>query len=136
MMSIIINGDSMIPFLKPMAEVKFKSVPANVVRIGDIVTYYEKNSHIMVIHRVIRKNKNGYLVKGDNNWHVDPVILTSKELLVLKEVSYKNRIMKTDTAYGNIVNKLFLCLSLLRLFPLIHRRRLREKQVVDERMEQ
>ena len=126
-MSIKINGDSMIPFLKPMAEVKFKSVPANIVRMGDIVTYYEKNSHIMVIHRVVRKSKNGYLVKGDNNWHIDPVILSSKELLVLKEVSYKNRIRKTDTQYGNMVNKLFLCLSLLRFFPFIHRRRLRKK---------
>lgn len=127
MMSIKINGDSMIPFLKPMAEVKFKSVPANIVRMGDIVTYYEKNSHIMVIHRVVRKSKNGYLVKGDNNWHIDPVILSSKELLVLKEVSYENRIRKTDTQYGNMVNKLFLCLSLLRFFPFIHRRRLRKK---------
>lgn len=60
-----------------------------------------------VFDRVVRKSKIGYLVKGDNNWHIDPVILNSKDLLVLKEVSYKNRIWETNTTYSNIINKIF-----------------------------
>ena len=89
----------------------------------------------MVIHRVIRKDKNGYVVKGDNNWFIDPVKLALKEFLVLKEVSYKTKSWKTDTVYGNMINKFFWGLSLLRFFPFIHRRRLRKKKVVNEHNE-
>lgn len=126
-MSIKINGDSMIPFLKPTAEVKFKSVSAHSIQTGDVIAFYEKSSHIMVIHRVVRKVKKGYLVKGDNNWHTDPIIISANEILVLKEVLYKNKVWKTDTRIGRVVNKLFWGLSIIRFFPLIHRRRFQRK---------
>lgn len=68
-------GDSMLPLLKPLTEIRIRPVPAGQVRVGDIVAYRRNGS--VCAHRVVRiaSKSDGVvlLTKGDNRSQQDPL---------------------------------------------------------------
>ena len=55
--------------------------PASNYRVGEIVAYWSTVLHTVVLHRIIAKDGNRYVFKGDNNHFIDPVRPTRSELL-------------------------------------------------------
>lgn len=68
-------GDSMLPLLKPLSEIRIRPVPAGRVRVGDIVAYRRNGS--VCAHRVVKIafKEDGVvlLTKGDNRSQQDPL---------------------------------------------------------------
>jgi signal peptidase I len=55
--------------------------PVSNYRVGEIVAYWSTLLHTVVLHRIIAKDGNAYVFKGDNNHFIDPVRPTRSELL-------------------------------------------------------
>ena len=45
---------------------------AKVYRVGEIVAYHNTAWHMVVMHRIIAREGNRYVFKGDNNTFIDP----------------------------------------------------------------
>jgi hypothetical protein len=50
-------------------------------RVGEIVAYHSTLLHVTVLHRIIGRDGNRYVFKGDNNHFIDPTHPTRAELL-------------------------------------------------------
>ncbi len=55
--------------------------PEATYRVGQIVAYHSTLLHVTVLHRIIRRDGNRYVFKGDNNDFIDPTHPTHAELL-------------------------------------------------------
>lgn len=55
--------------------------PASNYKVGDVVAYHSTLLHVTVLHRIIARQGNRYVFKGDNNNFIDPVKPTRTELL-------------------------------------------------------
>jgi signal peptidase I len=55
--------------------------PVSNYRVGEIVAYWSTLLHTVVLHRIIARDGNTYVFKGDNNHFIDPVRPTRSELL-------------------------------------------------------
>jgi signal peptidase I len=55
--------------------------PAAVYRVGDVVAYHSSVLHSIVLHRIIARDGDRYVFKGDNNGFVDPIHPLRDELI-------------------------------------------------------
>ena len=78
---IIVQGQSMLPTILPGSMVVIKE--ASSYHIDDIVAWEQRSgrlSHI-VVHRIIDKTDQGFVIKGDNNQNKDAGFPTSDDIL-------------------------------------------------------
>ncbi len=66
----IVSSDSMKPVLEMGDFIITKKVKEDELKVGDIIAYYDKENKLVVIHRIIRiekddKSNNLYVMKGD-----------------------------------------------------------------------
>ncbi len=54
---------------------------ASSYEVGDIVAYHTPGSAVVVLHRIIGGDANGFIVKGDNNESTDPSHPTASQLI-------------------------------------------------------
>jgi signal peptidase I len=54
---------------------------ADTYQVGQIVAYRVPAKHMVVLHRIIRGDANGFVIKGDNNESIDPLHPTAKQLI-------------------------------------------------------
>lgn len=55
-------------------------VCTNDYEVGDVAIYQKQNMKITIIHRIIEKNNNGYVFKGDNNIAPDPYMVNQNNI--------------------------------------------------------
>ena len=65
------KGFSMQPFIRNGDVLTLAPLSGREIRIGDIVACEEPVSGKLIVHRVVRKRGNGYLIKGDNSLKED-----------------------------------------------------------------
>jgi len=65
------KGFSMQPFVRNGDVLTLAPLSGRKIQIGDIVACEEPVLGKLIVHRVIRKTKKGYLVKGDNSYKAD-----------------------------------------------------------------
>lgn len=121
-----VQGQSMYPYLKPLDEVELINVPRDKVKIGDIVVYFDSFSKIMIVHRVVGKNKVHLIVKGDNNWKKDDRLINSKDVWIVDKI-YKGRynINSMHSFYRRLLNLMFVFLSISRINFFLHGKKIR-----------
>ena len=64
-----VTGISMMPLLRHLKDGVILVPPKNIRR-GDIVLFDRRNGRY-ALHRVIRKEKTGFTMAGDNQWHME-----------------------------------------------------------------
>ncbi|SHE31204.1 signal peptidase I [Clostridium fallax] len=74
----ILTG-SMEPKIKPGDIVLVKKVAEDELKEGDIITFKEDNR--IVTHRIVEKNNNGFITKGDNNNVKDSEIVKENNII-------------------------------------------------------
>ncbi len=72
---------------------------SNEYKENDIITYNVDNEYL-VTHRIIKKNGNNYITKGDNNNTIDSIIV--KEENIEGKVIYKFKLLKLLYKYWYI----------------------------------
>jgi len=103
--------------------------PAANYRVGEIVAYWSTLLHTVVLHRIIARDGNRYVFKGDNNHFIDPVRPTRSELLgkLWLHVPHLGRVLKM---LHTRVAAALLCVvvGLLTLFGVKEDRRRRRRR--------
>ena len=85
------GGNSMAPFIKDKDLVTIAPFAGGSLCLGTVVAYRHPVSRCLVIHRIVSKNRDGYVVKGDNCGFSDGVIHSGHVLGVLAEVKRQGR---------------------------------------------
>ena len=85
------KGFSMSPFIKDGDMVTLSPLNRALPRMGDVVAYIHPAIKRVFIHRVVRKNGDSYLMKGDNSLEVDGPVRAAKILGLVKRVDRGNR---------------------------------------------
>ncbi|MFH1613192.1 MAG: S26 family signal peptidase [bacterium] len=101
-------GTSMHPTIKN-GEILFLKKTSNFKK-GDVLFYSLENRFF--IHRLIKKTKNGFLVKGDMLPKFDALVKTEKILAVVEAIKKKEKIIKEN----KWKNYIFAILSQFNLF--------------------
>lgn len=90
-MKYTIRNCSMCPCLREGMEIKLRVQSIRLVRIGEIVAYYDRQSGKLILHRVISK-KGGFLyTKGDNNWFMDEQAINTRNVLIVYRIINNKR---------------------------------------------
>ena len=91
---IPITGTSMLPLLVQGRDSVILA-PADEVNIGDIIFYKRDDGHF-VLHRIIGKNENGYILCGDNQWVKEYGITDQHIIGVVIEIILDGKSIKVD----------------------------------------
>lgn len=123
--SLKAEGESMKPLLLPDDNVFIKKVGFNKLQIGDIIVY--KKNKRLITHRLIYKNKQHVITKGDNNLECDHKLLPKQivgkvikikrdniffipeQLYLIQSTHYLNEIIKLKQKFEkNNIDHVFL----------------------------
>ena len=121
------SGVSMEPFIKNKKDVVTLIEAGRKLRKGDVPLYRRSNGKV-VLHRVIGEDKNGYIMRGDNQWTNEYGIKDENILALLYSVKKGSREFKKDSAFCRLYE---FFLPLIRLvkksknFIIIRAKRLR-----------
>lgn len=99
------NGTSMLPMLRPGKDsVTIKR--ANKLFKNDVVLYKRMNGQY-VLHRIVGKRKDGYVMRGDNQWFFEKGI--SRQMIIGKVIAFT----RNDRRIGckNIEYRMYIGLS-------------------------
>mgnify|MGYP001590130163 CR=1 FL=1 len=55
-------------------------IKANDLKVGDIVIYQKAGDQFTIIHRIIEKREDGYIIKGDNNHGPDSGVVKPHQI--------------------------------------------------------
>jgi len=95
------SGDGLVlePFEKPSQ-----------LNVGDIIVYSSSDKLFDVVHRVIKKEKDGVITRGDNNNKIDPDIVPYAAIIgIVLSAKRKNKIFKVRRGiYGLAIHKVML----------------------------
>ena len=81
-----VKGHSMSPFIKDRDVVTISPLSGNSPGIGDVVAFIHPQNKRLLIHRVIRKEGEVYLVKGENASEADGLVKKENIFGVVRDV--------------------------------------------------
>lgn len=53
----------------------------NTYQTGDVAAYYDRPRNRVILHRIVDDRDDAFTLKGDNNPHVDPLLLREADLI-------------------------------------------------------
>jgi len=80
------KGHSMSPFIKDGDVVTISPLSGNSPGIGDVVAFIHPQNKRLIIHRVIRKGGDAYLLKGENASEADGLVKKENIFGVVRDV--------------------------------------------------
>lgn len=84
-------GFSMHPFIRHEDIITVAPLPAGGPVPGDIVAFVRPDIGKLIVHRVIAKTDDGYLIKGDNTENPDGIIPAANILAIVVRVEHKGK---------------------------------------------
>lgn len=91
------EGNSMIPVIRSGDAVYFKKVNNNNFRADDIVLINKRDK--LFTHRIIYKNKNFIVAKGDNNYQSDGIIYPKQIIGRVCNLKRKGQVLRLEDIY-------------------------------------
>lgn len=85
------RGDSMVPFIMHDDLVTISPLPNSLPRIGNIIAFTYQGIDKLIIHRVIKKKGDYFLIKGDNLTHNDGFIHRSNIIGYVTKIERKGK---------------------------------------------
>lgn len=116
-------GSSMLPFVRNGDFVEIRSTDIDNISIGDII-FFEKDKRFF-LHRLLKKNENEYITKGDNMPNFDIPINSNNILGKLTIIKRENRVIDPNSSLNKNLGKLIvifhpLTYSIIKLFVKIY----------------
>lgn len=99
--TITASGTSMEPLIHDGKDNVVLKKPSGNLCKGDIV-FYKRNNGQLVLHRIIGKDENGLILRGDNQWIKEYGISENQIIAVLDSIEKNGRVYKADGAYCKI----------------------------------
>ncbi len=66
------KGTSMLPLINENSRIKIKLIESEKLKTGDIIMFYRNQKFLL--HRMLKRKKEKFLVKGDNSKHFDSLV--------------------------------------------------------------
>ena len=88
------RGLSMHPFIKDREVITISPVHGARLYSGDVVAFCHPETGRLTVHRIVKKNAQGFLLRGDNCSEADGLIPAASLLGRVTEVGGKNRIVR------------------------------------------
>ena len=88
------RGFSMHPFIQDGEVVTISPLPEGRLRLGDIVAFCHPETGRLIVHRILKKKAQGFLLRGDNCPEVDGMVPAVNILGRVTEVEGRSRIMR------------------------------------------
>lgn len=95
------SGSSMEPLIRDGKDNIVLKKPSGKIRVGDIV-FYKRSNGKLVLHRIIGKDEDGFILRGDNQWSKEHGISESQVIAVLDSIEKNGRKYKSDGLYCKI----------------------------------
>jgi len=116
------RGLSMHPFIKDRELITISPVCGARLYSGDVVAFCHPETGRLTVHRIVKKNAHGLLLRGDNCPEADGLIPAAGLLGRVTEVGGKNRIRRLGLGPERFFLALLSRYSLLQpILDLIHR---------------
>ncbi len=96
--AIIASGTSMEPFIRDKKDKITLRKPQGSLKKGDVPFYKRKNGQF-VLHRIIGRDENGYILRGDNQWVKEYGVKDGDVLAVLVSVEKNGKVHSIDGVY-------------------------------------
>lgn len=109
---ITVNGTSMLPLIKNEAIVSIKRM--STYKKGDIILYKYLNEG-MLLHRIVRINKDKYICKGDNCYRLE----TIDNDQIFGKLIFLNASHTTQAKKSSILRKNLLCFFSYRIGKIV-----------------
>ena len=111
-----ITGTSMLPLLVQGRDtVLIKK--ADTVKKGDIIFYRRDDGHF-VLHRIVGKDANGYILCGDNQWKKEYGICNRHIIAVVKSINRNGKEINADNFGYRLYSKLWMLVLPIRKYIL------------------
>ena len=125
--STVISGSSMIPFLVPNRDIVFLRLPHKKPKKGDVVLFKRENGSF-VLHRIRRSCKDGYYMIGDRQTMAEGPINPEQIQLIAVSAKRKDKLITEKSLvwkfYAKIWNNLvFLRPAVFSVVRLLHKSR-------------
>lgn len=123
-------GFSMYPFIKDKDVLMISSLDSLVVGLGRVVSFIHPQTQRLIVHRVVGRKKDFYLIKGDNSFSLDGSIPKENILGYVSRVERNNKVLRFGLgkerfiiAFLNRYFSLFaiLCLTWKTIRPFVRR---------------
>jgi hypothetical protein len=88
------RGQSMHPFIKDRELITISPVNGARLHSGDVVAFCHPKTGRLTVHRIVKKNAQGFLLRGDNCSEADGLIPAGSLLGRVTQVREKNRIVR------------------------------------------
>lgn len=90
------RGFSMHPFIKDGEVVSVSPVPGGRLYPGDVVAFCHPENGRLVVHRIIKKNAQGFVLRGDNCAEADGLVPAASIVGRVTEVRRNSRIKRLE----------------------------------------
>lgn len=121
---VVTEGTSMLPRFK--ADGLVITRVQDEYRVGQVVAYHNREMHAIVMHRIMARDGNRYVFKGDNNNFVDEYQPTQLDI-VGKEIVYWPGVGRYLKVFRDPIN-FAIAIALIALFSLRVPRRSRRRR--------
>ena len=118
-----ITGTSMLPLLV-WGRDSVELIKSENYNKGDII-FYRRDDGQFVLHRIVGKNDNGYILCGDNQWKKEYGINNHHIIAVVKSITRKNKRIRTDNTFYKLYSKIWVAILRYRRFILIPMRKIK-----------
>lgn len=95
-----VKGFSMLPFIRDSDVVTVSPLPASSIGLGRVVAFINPK---LAIHRIIGKKNGQYLIKGDNAFNADGLILREKIFGCVSKIERNGRSISFGLGYERLV---------------------------------
>jgi hypothetical protein len=115
------RGFSMHPFIKDGEVITISPVQRGRLYAGDVVAFCHPETGRLTVHRIVKKNAQDFLLRGDNCSEADGLVPAASLLGRVTEVGGKNRIRRLGLGPERFILALLSRYGLLQpLFDRIH----------------
>jgi len=111
---LVVLSGSMKPQFQTGSLIYYQDYDGQVLKIGDIITYKDVNNNI-VSHRIVKVNKDNYILRGDNNNTNDLNPVTKDQIIGIDS----NVSIRLVGYYVYFVNKYLVSLLIVTIMVLV-----------------
>lgn len=113
-----VRGSSMYPFIKDSNSITISPLTSCHPHLGDIVAFINPRTKRLIVHRVVGRKKDHYLIKGDNNPEPDGLIPKANILGYVTKVEKNGKLIRFGSGFERVFIAFMSQKNLLR--PTFH----------------
>ena len=105
--SFISTGNSMMPTIRNRQDTIHLVKPGRPLKKGDVI-FYRRDNGKFVLHRIVGKNREGYILRGDNQREKEYGIRPDQVIALLAKIEQDGRVINCDSPSFRLKGRLMI----------------------------